>query len=114
MLTNASIPAEGSAHADVERERPTGPILKQWRRYGTSLQGFIYNDPRKRFPDGTWIMTSTVQWINEEAGLAQTLNTLYLLRDKSAQNVRFEQPHGLIARIPRKYVRNLDVKPFRK
>jgi hypothetical protein len=82
LLTNAPIPAEVTAQAGMEPEQPSGPILKRWRRYGPCLRGFIYNDPPKRFPDGTLITTSTVQWINEEAGLAQTRNTLYLLRDK--------------------------------
>jgi hypothetical protein len=46
------------------------------------LEGQIYNDPKRRWPNGTWIHTSRVVWIKEEAGLAQTLNTLYLLRNK--------------------------------
>src|SRR5690242_6102455 len=63
-------------------EPPTGPILKGWRRiFGGCLTGRIYNDPRRRFPDGEVVTTSRVEWLNEEAGLAQTRNTLYLLRD---------------------------------
>jgi len=73
---------EATGHAREAPQPPPGPILKNWFRQWTWLVGQIYNDPKRRFPDGTLIHTSTVRWINEEAGLAQTLNTLYLLRDK--------------------------------
>jgi hypothetical protein len=75
-------PAEAAGHAGRAPERPPGPILKNWFRQSSWLVGRIYNDPKRRFPDGTLVHTSTVRWINEEAGLAQTLNTLYLLRNK--------------------------------
>ena len=75
-------PGEATGHAREAPQAPPGPILKNWFRQWTWLVGQIYNDPKRRFPDGTLIHTSTVRWINEEAGLAQTLNTLYLLRDK--------------------------------
>jgi hypothetical protein len=66
---------------------PTGPILEKWElrdeghRY---LTGYIYNDPARRFHDGEYIYTSELQWINEQAGLAQTRNTLYLLRGRAS------------------------------
>lgn len=82
MLTTALMPAEAAGHAGVDRDPPTGPILKNWFRRWTWIEGNIYNDPLRRWPDGTYIHTSRARWISEEAGLAQTMNTLYLLRDK--------------------------------
>jgi hypothetical protein len=75
-------PAGAIDHARRPLEQPTGPILKNWFRVWTWIEGNIYNDPLRRWPDGTYIHTSHVRWINEEVGLAQTMHTLYLLRDK--------------------------------
>ena len=65
-------------------ERPPA-ILERWR-YSRSgheqLVGYVYNHPNPRFVDGRRIRTSQLVWIREDVGLAQTLNTLYVLRDR--------------------------------
>ena len=60
-------------------------ILQRWRysRWNREqLVGYVYNHPNPRFADGKWIRTSRLVWIREDVGLAQTLNTLYVLRDR--------------------------------
>lgn len=56
---------------------PAGPLLKNWSPYGTSACGDIYHDPQGRFPDGTFVITSTV--VERGDGWLQTKNTRYLL-----------------------------------
>ena len=66
-------------------ERP--PVILHRRRYSRSsreqLVGYVYNHPNPRFADGKRIRTSQLVWIREDVGLAQTLNTLYVLRDRA-------------------------------
>jgi len=77
------------APARVQSGHPERPpvILQQWR-YSSSdreqLVGYVYNHPNPRFADGKRIRTSRVVWIREDVGLAQTLNTLYVLRDRAS------------------------------
>ena len=77
-----------AAPARVQSEQPERPpvILQQWcyaRWNGRQLVGRVYNHPNPRVTDGKWIRTSRVVWIREDIGLAQTLNTLYVLRDRA-------------------------------
>lgn len=65
------------------------PILKNWvwDNVWKIYWGFIYNDPKKRFPDGTWIHTSSIpdeKYRNKKRGgcYIQTLNTKYYLGKK--------------------------------
>ena len=61
-------------------------ILRQWhysRWNGRQLVGYVYNHPNPQVTDGRWIRTSRLVWIREDVGLAQTLNTLYVLRDRA-------------------------------
>ena len=51
--------------------------LREWRRVGRAVIGYIYNDSKGRFPDGASVMTSKVKSINED--ILQTTNTTYLL-----------------------------------
>ena len=43
------------------------------------LQGTISNDNKKRFKDGIFITTSSIQKINFKKGIAVTKNTVYKL-----------------------------------
>ena len=68
-----------------EAERPP-VILQRWRYSRLSprqLVGYVYNHPNLKFADGKRIRTSMLAWIREDIGLAQTLNTLYILRDRA-------------------------------
>ena len=77
-----------SRPAPVEVERPDRPpvILQRWdyaRSGREQLVGYVYNHPNPGFPDGNRVRTSRLVWIREDVGLAQTLNTLYVLRDRA-------------------------------
>jgi hypothetical protein len=72
--------------ARVQPEHPERPpvILRQWsysRFNREQLVGNVYNHPNPRIADGKRIRTSRLVWLREDIGLAQTLNTLYVLRD---------------------------------
>lgn len=58
-------------------------ILRKWGWYiaGKRLCGDVFGHPN--FPDGAWVVTSRVQFIDETVGIAKTLNTVYILRDKA-------------------------------
>jgi hypothetical protein len=78
----------GTAPARVQPEHPERPpvILRRWRysRFNPEqLVGDVYNHPNPRIPDGKRIRTSRLVWLREDLGLAQTLNTLYVLRDRA-------------------------------
>jgi hypothetical protein len=49
--------------------------------YTGSICGFIYNDTKGRFVDGTWIITSTVKKVEDD--IAYTRNSIYQLMDKA-------------------------------
>ena len=74
--------------APIQVELPERPpvILQRWRYSRSSreqLVGYVYNHPNPRFPDGKLIRTSRLVWIREDVGLAQSVNTLYVLRDRA-------------------------------
>lgn len=58
-------------------------ILRKWSWYfeRTSLHGHVYGHPR--FADGEPIITTAVQWIDEQLGIAKTRNTTYILRERA-------------------------------
>lgn len=61
---------------------PKRVILRRWSWLTPwNLTGRAYGHPK--FPDGTCVVTSRVVWLSEAAGLAQTLNTLYVLGEKA-------------------------------
>lgn len=43
------------------------------------LQGVVSNDTKKRFKDGTFVTTSSLQKVNFKKGIAVTRNTVYKL-----------------------------------
>lgn len=69
-----------------------GPKLREWFYYGNKpfpysvegnkISGYVYNHPR--FKDGTYVYTSKIVYLNLEIGIAQTLNTTYVLIGKEA------------------------------
>jgi hypothetical protein len=66
---------------DQESHDFTG-ILENWAWhpvYKKSLHGNIYEDARGRFPDGTYVITSTLTKLDEENKIAYTLNSTYKL-----------------------------------
>ena len=74
--------------APVVSEPPERPpvILCRWRYSRWSplhLVGVVYNHPNPELRDGKQIRTSMLVWVREDLGLAQTLNTLYVLRDRA-------------------------------
>jgi len=71
------------AYKAEEKEQEAEPIiLRHWGWCtSTRLCGEAYGHPR--FADGTFVYTSTVQFIDERLGIAKTLNTTYILRDKA-------------------------------
>ena len=81
-------PDLGIAPARVQPEHPERPpvILRRWS-YSLfnpeQLVGNVYNHPNPRIADGKRIRTSRLLWLREDLGLAQTLNTLYVLRDQA-------------------------------
>jgi len=81
-------PEQTTVPARVESGQPEPPpVILQWWRYSRSsreqLVGYVYNHPNPRFADGKRIRTSRLVWVREDVGLAQTLNTLYVLRDRA-------------------------------
>lgn len=63
-------------------DAPKRVILRRWSWVTPwNLTGRAYGHPK--FREGTCVVTSRVVWLSEAAGLAQTLNTLYVLRDKA-------------------------------
>jgi hypothetical protein len=51
--------------------------LREWRRVGRAVIGYIYNDSKGRFPDGATVRTSKVKSI--DGNILRTTNTTYLL-----------------------------------
>lgn len=64
------------------------PVLENWKVTQRPffafecVSGDIYNDPKERFCDGTFIYTSGIVELNEENGILQTKNTTYRLGEK--------------------------------
>ena len=75
-----------SAPAVLEPPDRAPVILRHWRYSRVSplhLVGVVYNHPNPQLADGRQIRTSVLVWLREDLGLAQTLNTLYVLRDRA-------------------------------
>lgn len=76
---------------EEESPPPEMPTLDQWKvlpyvtRDGSCLSGYVKGHPR--VPDGTFVETSTLQWIKPDLRLAQTRNTLYRLLEPAKENV---------------------------
>lgn len=71
-------------HIEKALEKPTA-ILRDWGFYKdfdsdvVHLKGYVYNDSKKRFKDGTYITTSKIKDINLKEGIVITKNTKYFL-----------------------------------
>lgn len=62
------------------------PRLEQWKivaisKHNRVLTGFIYDDEKKRFPDGAWIRTSILKSTDEKTW-GTTLFTTYELGEE--------------------------------
>lgn len=55
------------------------PRLENWYVENGQLHGQIYEDRVRGFPDGLWVTTSPIEWMNSVVGEARTKNTLYTL-----------------------------------
>lgn len=86
------------------------PELRDWHIATTILDGstracgFVYNDPQKRFADGTWITTSRIVGINtrplEGEPFVLTKNTRYILKDRHSElTQKVKEQEALIARL---------------
>jgi hypothetical protein len=58
--------------------------LEKWYMYGSGqLAGLIYDDSRKRWPDGTWVRTSQISQEKQEdfekGDVVDTMNSSYEL-----------------------------------
>lgn len=68
-------------------KRITG-TLENWAEFpvGSMLYGDIYGDVRHRWPDGTAIRTSLIDWVDlstlKEGDIVQTRNSTYKLGKK--------------------------------
>ncbi len=69
-------------------------LIKNWtiKRWSSSVVicGYIYNDTSRRFPDGTYIHTSKVEFIDFRNGVVKTKNSLYALDMEGADNEQRE------------------------
>lgn len=74
----------------IDRPRPeeitdeAKPIILRkwgWHSERTHLYGRAYGHPR--FPDGEPVITTRVQWIDEQLGIARTRNTTYILQERA-------------------------------
>jgi hypothetical protein len=59
-------------------------ILEEWTvqvipTRGIVVWGHIYGDKKGRFDNGDYVRTSLIKSVDFDTGLAQTLNTLYIL-----------------------------------
>ena len=68
---------------DTSNSEKQSAKLKNWWYDGFQLLGNVYDHPR--FPDGAEIYTSKVLYINKEIGIAETLNTVYILIGKEVE-----------------------------
>lgn len=66
-----------------------------WDNEHSVLWGFIYDDERKRFRDGTWIHTSIIDSLDPKdlrsGAVVKTLNSLYLLGKPSTMPTPVEK-----------------------
>jgi hypothetical protein len=85
MTTLGTLLREAVAKREAHSPKPGDVILEHWGYVVPGnpvfgLSGSVYGHPK--FPDGTYITTSSLVWIDESAGLAKTLNTHYILRNR--------------------------------
>lgn len=72
---------EGTQPHDERKEAPA-TRLQPWAWYDEEcLCGVVYGHPR--IPDAHRIVTSPVVFIDEVVGIAKTMNTVYVLRDRT-------------------------------
>ena len=66
-----------------DAEFPPMPLLENWRagQFGLGLEGNVYGHPE--FPDGEYVHTTPLKWINEVARLAETASRMYRLGKKA-------------------------------
>ncbi|MFA6843989.1 MAG: hypothetical protein WCR33_06295 [Bacilli bacterium] len=62
-------------------------LIKNWTIVEASdgnivIEGYLYNDKKKRWNDGSHIRTSALQSVNFKTGVVITLNTKYNLEKK--------------------------------
>lgn len=89
MITTREILEANEKHAKEVASRTKGHTksnggeLRDWfkEEFGDNfiIWGCLYNDPNKRWRDGTQIHTSIVQKMDVKAGVVETMNTLYTL-----------------------------------
>lgn len=89
LQTIIAMNAEGAVRPSAQR-KPTADLHK-WmivgRTYDTApvdgwmlAHGQIFNDERKRFPDGMDVRTSVIVKVDPEAMTIETMNTIYNLK----------------------------------
>lgn len=54
-----------------------GGRIENWSELCGSVWGNLYDDPNKRFQDGTDIRTSRIVYLDYENNKLETLNTIY-------------------------------------
>ena len=64
-------------------------ILKNYSMVGNTVLGYVYDDEKGRFLDGTYIRTSAIKREYEQDGkkYIETRNSTYELRDEDNENV---------------------------
>lgn len=73
----------------IDKYESNGPRLECWYVQDNRLLGLVYND--RRFPDGMEVITSTIDMIDEDRGVARTQNTWYTLGEKYVNKLGGEQ-----------------------
>lgn len=63
-------------------------ILRSWRVYKNHLIGRCYGHPE--FPDGTEVMTSEIVKLDRKTNTAETLNTVYALKNAALKTAQDE------------------------
>lgn len=56
--------------------------IEKWTIAGASLYGTVYDHPNPDLEDGTFVRTSHVTKLDRENGVAETLNTNYILGEE--------------------------------
>ena len=57
--------------------------LENWYQVGPVLYGNVYDHPRHE--DGNFVRTSRIIFIKKEIGIAETVNTVYILIGKEVK-----------------------------
>jgi len=67
--------------------------LHEWRKHickpdGTFVfWGFVYDDKELRFPDGLWIHTSIIDYVNEDVAYTKSGNSYLLVGEPSGEPI---------------------------